>query len=247
MRQRSVAAISAVMYVLCFINFCVLFGAEWFVSSWTHFLKFITAVLILILGFFTGSLRCAAIESEERRHEVMRRTARILLWIYIFTVIDFTLVDKDFGRHVIDIFHRNSEQVKAYLQSNTNNIPFATIVLYIRGFADGNLTFLQMIENLFGNFAFLVPFALLLPVLYRKMNRFGWFLLVIVLVAILIEMMQLLLLCGSSDVDDVLLNVSGACAAFFVFRSRKISAWLLRKTYGIWHLEQGGNNAKEKV
>ncbi len=177
----------------------------------------------------------------------MRRTARILLWIYIFTVIDFTLVDKDFDRHVIDIFHRNSDQVRFYLQSNTNNIPFTTIILYIRGFAEGNLTFLQMIENLFGNFAFLVPFALLLPMLYRKMNRFGWFLLVIFAVAVLIEMLQLLLLCGSSDVDDVLLNVSGACVAFFVFRSSSISAWLSRKSYGTWHPEQGGKNAKEKV
>ena len=51
---------------------------------------------------------------------------------------------------------------------------------------------------------------------------------------LLIELLQLLLLTGSSDIDDVILNVSGAMLFYALLRIPAVSRFLTRFTMDVW-------------
>lgn len=68
--------------------------------------------------------------------------------------------------------------------------------------------------NLAGNVAMFVPLGVFLPLLMRKLRRFWRFLLVCALTIALVETAQALLLVGSADVDDLILNLCGVSIGF---------------------------------
>ena len=59
-----------------------------------------------------------------------------------------------------------------------------------------------------------VPLGVFLPLLMRKLRRFWRFLLVCALTIALVETAQALLLVGSADVDDLILNLCGVSIGF---------------------------------
>ena len=71
--------------------------------------------------------------------------------------------------------------------------------------------------QIIGNFVMLFPLGVYLPLLYKRIAGIFSVFLVSFLVAVLIELLQLVTSFRSSDVDDVLLNTSGACAGFILY------------------------------
>ena len=51
---------------------------------------------------------------------------------------------------------------------------------------------------------------------------------------IAVELLQLLLLTGASDIDDVILNVTGAMCFYAVLRIKKVSRIISKFTFGVW-------------
>ena len=80
-------------------------------------------------------------------------------------------------------------------------------------------------KQILGNFVMLLPLGIYLPLLYKKISGFIPVLLVSLLVAILIEVLQLATSFRSVDIDDVLLNTSGAVVGFILY---KIISLLIR-------------------
>ena len=74
--------------------------------------------------------------------------------------------------------------------------------------------------NLLGNLAVFTPLAFLLPFLFAVQRRWYVFLATMLLAVICVESLQLLLMLGSCDVDDLILNAGGAMIAYFVLRIR---------------------------
>lgn len=64
--------------------------------------------------------------------------------------------------------------------------------------------------NLAGNVVMFVPVGLFLPLLWKKQQKLWVFLLTALAAIVLVELLQLVLLLGTCDVDDVLLNMIGA-------------------------------------
>ena len=50
----------------------------------------------------------------------------------------------------------------------------------------------------------------------------------------LVELLQFLFLTGSSDIDDVILNVSGAMCFYAVIKIKQVSAAVSKFTFGAW-------------
>ena len=73
----------------------------------------------------------------------------------------------------------------------------------------------------------LLPLGIYLPQLYKKISSFIPVLLVSMLVAILIEALQLATSYRSVDIDDVLLNTTGAVIGFILY---KIISSLIKPT-----------------
>ncbi len=82
-------------------------------------------------------------------------------------------------------------------------------------------------KQILGNFVMLLPLGIYLPLLYKKISGFIPVLLVSLLVAILIEVLQLATSYRSVDIDDVLLNTTGAVIGFILY---KIISLLIKPT-----------------
>jgi glycopeptide antibiotics resistance protein len=81
-------------------------------------------------------------------------------------------------------------------------------------------------KQLLGNIALFVPFGLLLPAAVRTCRRLWVTLVVAAGLSVLIETMQALLPGHTTDVDDVILNTTGAALGYLAFW---VIAWTARQ------------------
>ena len=75
--------------------------------------------------------------------------------------------------------------------------------------------------NFLGNLLLFVPLGLFTPRLFPPLRRFALFAAAVCAFLIIIEGLQLLTARGSMDIDDLLLNLLGACAGFALRRGRR--------------------------
>ena len=80
--------------------------------------------------------------------------------------------------------------------------------------------------NILGNFLMLTPLAILLPLLFKKYKKNIRFIFTILLVSILIEVLQLLIGKGCFDIDDIILNTSGAIIVYFIFKIKLVDKFV---------------------
>jgi glycopeptide antibiotics resistance protein len=111
---------------------------------------------------------------------------------------------------------------------NVNLVPWATI-----GPSVHRLLALRLdtpeVRNLLGNFALLMPLAWYGPILWPRMRGLLWFVATALAFSLSIELLQLAITLGlgyahATDIDDVIVNASGATLAFIVlwpFRRRR--------------------------
>jgi glycopeptide antibiotics resistance protein len=70
--------------------------------------------------------------------------------------------------------------------------------------------------NLFGNLALFIPFGFLLPIVFPKINAIWKIFLAGLCLSLTIEIWQLFLP-RASDVDDLILNITGALVGYLIF------------------------------
>ena len=79
------------------------------------------------------------------------------------------------------------------------------------------------VVNLVGNVVMFIPLGFLTPYIWGKLRKFWVHFLYMVLIIVGIEVLQLVTLLGSCDVDDLILNLVGTSVGFLVWKvvSRK--------------------------
>ncbi|WP_211234307.1 VanZ family protein [Paenibacillus taiwanensis] len=97
-----------------------------------------------------------------------------------------------------------------------NLVPFTTIMEYVVHIADYPVY--VWFNNLVGNILLFVPLGALLPLLVRSCRRWGRMMLISFLMTLFIEVMQYMLLVGTLDVDDMLLNVCGGMIGYGCYK-----------------------------
>jgi glycopeptide antibiotics resistance protein len=93
-----------------------------------------------------------------------------------------------------------------------NLIPFHTLAIYLN-----NLGSEFWMRNLFGNLALLLPLGLLGPIALPALDRWWRIALLALIVSTAIELTQLAVPDRSADVDDMIVNVTGALAGYLAF------------------------------
>lgn len=147
-------------------------------------------------------------KGKEGRHVFLRFCfflyAAVMLWLL-------------FGQRFGDVDISGYQQ---QLQSNMNLQPLATVRLYIRLLSGGYSETLMRhaFINLVGNVVLFVPLGIFLPGIWQKMRKFFVFLLTVAVSIVAVELLQLVTLLGSCDVDDLLLNVAGALLGFGIWK-----------------------------
>ena len=94
-------------------------------------------------------------------------------------------------------------------------IPFQTIYLYIFVWIKDSI--MESVKNIFGNIILFIPYGFL-GILYPRLNKFKWMLLTFFIVINIIEFSQYYFKRGFADIDDIILNTSGAIIGFFIYK-----------------------------
>lgn len=105
------------------------------------------------------------------------------------------------------------------VRQNISPIPFRTLILYIKALVSGSnpAEARHAFINIFGNILLFVPFGILLPFIFRKLQSIWRFLLWFAAAILLVETLQLFTLRGACDIDDLILNTLGAFIGFLFF------------------------------
>lgn len=139
-----------------------------------------------------------------------RRGLKLLFILYILLVIKLLIFKypMDEIRAIIDTWE--SGVIWEGLD-NANFTLFKTIKMYI------NYAYkLNSFENLVGNVVVFIPFGYILPKVRSGAEHWLTLILWALFFSLGIEMFQLLSAFGAFDVDDLLLNVTGALIGYFV-------------------------------
>ena len=105
------------------------------------------------------------------------------------------------------------------MRENMNLAPFHTIKSYwaIVKRMDFTPLFFHSVINLGGNLFLFIPIGYFLPKLWKMLRSFFPFLLTCTMAIVLIELLQLVTLLGSLDIDDLILNLFGMLIGYLIF------------------------------
>ncbi len=206
------------------ISISIFFDSRKFVS--------ITGSIILMIGIclpitLSAFIYIKNLSNISKKYKVMKRVVKVLLFFYVLLLfIGLFMI------HIREQEFKISMNISNYVKMNSNVIPFKTIIWYLQSYFEHSITLRTMILNLFGNMILLAPMGILLPILSIKQRQFKNFISTILLIIVTIEVLQLFTNTGRFDIDDLILNISGA-VIFYGLYYLKFTQTILKKIYCI--------------
>ena len=194
-------------------------------------MRHVTQGLLLIVGIclplMLGTyLYTRALSYREERRKAVRFSFFALFVFYCAVLLGALIISR--------VDYVTFAQTRANYMKNfdlmTNFNPFETIRLYINAIKYDYIGMEIPLSNLVGNAMLFMPMAVFLPCLFRPMRKLWVFALTMLLMLVAVEALQLFLACGSCDVDDALLNLSGTLIVFGILKIPFLQR-LLQKLY----------------
>ncbi len=233
MNRRYCFGIASVLYFICFLcAIAVLADAAELINS-TNTADIVSGNILVLSGYAATCFCCLGL-GKERAKKQMRIFLTVLSVFYCAVLLDFTLIDDNFGRDIFNILSWNKAAFKQYISNSTNIIPFATIRLFIKGYLNDDLTLYATVVNLLGNFIAFMPLPFFIKILSRREYTFLNVLVSVLAAVLAVELLQFIFLTGASDIDDVILNTSGAMLFYFVSRTGPVFRGISKLTFGVW-------------
>ena len=215
--------ISIIFYILSMV-FLLYYGyvelsSNMFMSGFGRLFLLCGSCLFLYLG--------ALFLSKYRKDN---KAMKINLWIFFILFCDLlitlTLFDPMWGRNGLSIFNWSqadfSKYFNYYVESSVNLIPFKTIIGYTKDIFTSLLDTSTIFVNLLGNLVCMMPFALFIPMLFKKINSTKKFLITILCITLGIELIQFITFSGSCDIDDIFLNTLGAFIMYKILNIKDV-------------------------
>ena len=178
-------------------------------------LLFICCVFIYLAGYLL-------VKELGYSKKILKVNLIIYFIIYTITIVTLTLFDEIFGRNGFVLIDWNRELFDSYMKYSFNIIPFSTIKLYINGYMNNIVSFDNFAINIFGNLFAFMPYGVFIPLIFKKVNKYKKFLLLMILIVVIIEGLQFSTLSGSCDIDDLILNVLGASVIYLIFNFKVV-------------------------
>lgn len=150
--------------------------------------------------------------------KILSVSIRTAFVIYCLALIYILLIN---GRHNI-----YGLAFSDYFRQMTNLVPFKTIMLYINAVTENRIEIKTAVLNIFGNLVLFLPMGIFLPSLSKKLCSFGRCVLVSSVIIIVFELLQLLLMVGTFDIDDFILNIAGAALGFALTKIKFVRKFL---------------------
>lgn len=182
-------------------------------------LRSILIIMICIVIYIT-SLKLVKKYGYDK--SLLKMNLIIYFLVYIIMIFNLTLFDEIYGRQGLTAINWNREMLNKYFNNSFNIVPFRTIKLFIRGYNNGIVSNRAFYENIFGNILAFIPFSLFIPLIFKKIDKYYKFLIIMIIIVIQIELLQFITMSGACDIDDVILNLVGSSIAYLIFREKHI-------------------------
>lgn len=216
--------ISITIYIISIVLICLYLYIDFFNVVNNPIIKLILLLIICILTYFGGLF----LIKYNKKYKYTINKINILIWfiLYVIFLLRITLFDSFFNRRNILFIGNNKIIFRDYMNYVINLIPFRVIVSFIIDFINKAVSFDKFIYNLLGNFIAFTPFAFFLPKLFKKVNNTKIFIITMFIIVSIIELTQFITLTGTFDIDDYILNISGAYLMFKLLNKDKIKKYL---------------------
>lgn len=134
----------------------------------------------------------------------------------VFVIYCISMLWLLFGRHQYQ-FDGNFEEV---FDALVNLRPLKTISAYLYVLENREDAYLRGVAayNLFGNIVLFIPYGIFLPYLFKRLRKCWKVLLIGVITIVCIELLQVITLRGSCDIDDLILNMIGIFVGYLMYR-----------------------------
>ncbi len=221
MKNRVYKSLITLFYLLSFLIlvFCIKVRFSDTLNMYTS----VRLVLLMIVCIFIYINSFIMIKKLNISKKVAHINLTIIFIVYITTILMLTLFDSRFGRQGLIFAKWDSNLLKSYMDTSFNMVPFKTINLFINGYLKGIVSFKNFSINIFGNFVAFMPCGILVPALFKKINKYYKFLIIMIMFVSVIELLQFLTLSGSCDIDDLILNIIGSSIIYFIYKIKFIN------------------------
>ena len=214
--------ISIILYSLSILLIQLYFYIE-FLSKNTYspIIRILLLLLVVVLTYFGAYFG----KKYNNKYKNTFYRLNLIIWfiLYVIFLLKITLLDSYYFRNGFLLVKWNKVVLYDYYYNVVNLIPFRMIIKLFIEYFDGDLSLTLLIQNIIGNFVVCMPFAFFLPRLLKKENNLKVFLITMFVIVSVIELTQFLTLSGTFDVDDYLLNISGAIIMFKLLHNNKIN------------------------
>ena len=224
MRNKIYKLLVFIFYLLSLfiLLFCIRVRLISGIYIYTH-IRLIMLLMVCIFIYIAGYILVKKLNYTKKILKINLITYFI---IYTITVITLTLFDEIFGRNGMVIVNWNKELLDMYMKTSFNIIPFDTIKLFINGYIKDLVTLKDFSINVFGNLFVLMPYGMFIPLMFNKINKYYKFLILMTILVVGIEVLQFITLSGSCDIDDLILNVTGASIVYFICRIKCVNKFI---------------------
>ena len=176
--------------------------------------------LVSVISAYVGA------SSIARANKNYAKEAMLSLLIVYFIYYLFFLWTLTIGtmRPDLDFILNDPAKIKERLNNNTNFIPFMTVVEAITRYNTNDVDASRFAGiNIAGNLFALMPLAVFLPSFFKHQRYFKVFAVSVLLVDIFIEFFQFSFGIGILDIDDFILNMSGAILLYLFLRIKPVA------------------------
>lgn len=187
-------------------------------DSKLEILLYVLPILLLLLNMLYQLKKAKNIEIKEK----IKKQALILMFsIYILGLISILFLSNTYRLNYLWDNHKVALFSLENLSMNMNLIPFKTISTLISRLLHSSLNLSIVLENILGNLILFAPFGFFIPMLFsNKIKKLKSFTLLMLISIVLVEVLQYLLRVGQADIDDVILNLSGAVLVYYLMQTK---------------------------
>ena len=187
-------------------------------DSKLEILLYVLPILLLLLNMLYQLKKAKNIEIKE---EIKKQSLILMFSIYILGLISILFLSNTYRLNYLWDNHKVALFSSENITMNMNLIPFKTISTLISRLLNSSLNLSIVLENILGNIILFAPFGFFIPMLFsNKIKKLKSFTLLMLISIVLVEVLQYLLRVGQADIDDVILNLSGAVLVYYLMQTK---------------------------
>ena len=165
----------------------------------------------------------------QEKNQIRNFWLKILFIIYLLLLITILFLKNEYrmgGFEDINTFSKEHFET-------INIIPFATIFGYFSDLLFEDININIVIINLATNLLLFTPMGFFIPILFdKKVKNIKQFGMVMILITMFVEIVQFITYSGSTDIDDIILNTTGAIIVYMLMKT-KFAKKLLNKVIDV--------------